>query len=79
VATRNDLTKVFNDVLDKIAVETEHGLIIRTWCTFGRANASIFGVSPAHWLAKGFLQAALQGVFHASSVFHSVFVFPNYF
>jgi hypothetical protein len=69
---------MFNDVLEKIAKETDHKLTMRTGWAFGRADASISGVSPHYWPANGFLQAAHQGVFHASSVFHSVFVFSNH-
>jgi hypothetical protein len=78
VATRNDLTKMFNGVLDKIAKETYHVLTMRTGLAFVRANAFISGVSPLHWPANGFLQAALQGVFNASLAFHSLFVFSNH-
>jgi hypothetical protein len=65
VATRSDLTKVCNDVFDKIQKESVHSLTMRTGFVFGRANASVSAVSPPNWPANGFLEAALRGTFHA--------------
>jgi hypothetical protein len=70
IATRSDFSKLCNGVLEKTQKETEHSLIMKAGWTFGRASASVFGVSPPYWPANGFLQATLQGKVHALSEDH---------